>query len=74
MSQTTSATTADLNFQSTFNDAVKTYNEKTKRNITEDPLLASLQLMDRKRLYDFCLGTQLSSGRISVGLQHYTKS
>jgi hypothetical protein len=43
MSQTPSATAEDLNFQSIFNDAVKAYNQKTKRNITEDPLLAELR-------------------------------
>jgi hypothetical protein len=42
MSQTPSATPEDANFRSIFDDAVKAYNEKTKRNITEDPLLAEL--------------------------------
>jgi hypothetical protein len=42
MSQTSSTNADYPNFQSIFDDAVKAYDEKTKGNITEDPLLAVL--------------------------------
>jgi O-acetylhomoserine/O-acetylserine sulfhydrylase-like pyridoxal-dependent enzyme len=43
MSQTTSTSTASLRFQVIFNDALKSYQKQTKKDLTTHPLASQLQ-------------------------------